>query len=87
MQAYAVVKSLAEGSYGQVYLVVHRHTKTKYVLKQVPLPNDKAERDQCLLEARLMAELHHPHVISCHDIFQHGNALCMVGGGASSTPA
>ena len=50
MDDYEILKPLGQGSFGKVFLVKHRATGEKLVMKQVPMPRAKAEQEECLRE-------------------------------------
>ena len=78
MDDYEILKPLGQGSFGKVFLVKHRATGEKLVMKQVPMPRAKAEQEECLREAELMTKLQHPHCVGINACFLHGNVLCIV---------
>lgn len=53
MDSYEVIRPLASGSFGQIFLVSHRHEKKKYVLKKISvLSLDAKERESVEQEVR-----------------------------------
>ncbi len=65
---YRVVESIGAGGMGEVYLAEHVHLRKKYALKILPagLAQDKGFVARFYDEARVMADLHHPHIVQVH---------------------
>ena len=66
---YRIVRLLGRGGMGAVYEAEHDTLRTRYALKLLPL--DFAARPDAIerfkLEARVMANLHHPHIVKVDD--------------------
>jgi hypothetical protein len=80
MDKYARVKTLGKGSFGAAILVTSRaNPAEKFVVKEVDvsrMPRD--EREAARLEAQLLAALHHPNIVTCHESFTDRGKLCIV---------
>jgi hypothetical protein len=77
---YKLVRPLGQGGAGVVYLAEHSLMKRKAAVKV--LPSDRA-KDQLALdrfyrEARAVAALDHPNIVSLHDISQGGGVHFLV---------
>ena len=69
-EKYTVVRRLAHGGMGAVYLVTHRLLNTSFAMK-VLFPEIAARDEQFvkrfIREAQLACQLHHPNLITVHD--------------------
>jgi serine/threonine protein kinase len=69
---FTVLRPLGRGGMGEVYEVQHRVLHTRYAMKLLPM--DFALRDDALKrfqdEARVMANLQHPHIVKVDDFGQ-----------------
>ncbi len=65
---YRIVEPIGAGGMGEVYLAEHVHLRKKYALKILPagLAQDKGFVARFYDEARVMADLHHPHIVQVH---------------------
>ncbi len=71
MDSYNKIRVIGKGSYGEVWLVKHKRDKKQYVLKKMELKNaSKRERRAAELEAKLLAKLKHPNIVSYKDSFE-----------------
>ncbi|ETK77157.1 NEK protein kinase [Phytophthora nicotianae CJ01A1] len=72
MEKYVKVRKIGQGSYGSAYLATRKTTdsteqKQQFVIKEIVLdPRDQANAQR---EARLLAALDHPNIISCKESF------------------
>lgn len=67
---YAVESLIAKGGFGQVFLARHVHLQNKVAIKVIhpEAANTSSMRDRFLREARVVAELRHPHIVQIHDL-------------------
>jgi NIMA (never in mitosis gene a)-related kinase 1/4/5 len=64
MKDYTLKEPIGRGSFGDAYVVVHKATGAKYVLKQVRLARQREwERKASHLEMQLANELAHPFIV------------------------
>jgi serine/threonine protein kinase len=64
LRQYDVRDRIGRGSFGEVYLVVHRDTHETFVLKQVRLARQNEwQRAASRLEMQLVSQLHHPFIV------------------------
>jgi serine/threonine protein kinase len=77
---YRIVRKLARGSFGTVYLAEHLHLETLAAIKILHMSTelDEHARDQFLHEARVNAHLQHPHIIHIIDFGFDGSMPYMV---------
>ena len=68
--SYKAIKLLGAGGMGQVYLVENIQIHKQYALKVLPphLSKNKSFINRFRVEARVMADLKHPNIISVHNI-------------------
>lgn len=84
MEHYDKITTLGAGAGGAVYLVRHRRDKKLLALKKIQLDEKRKTRtkEAVLKEARILAELRHPHIVTYHDnFFEEGpdfTFLCIV---------
>jgi serine/threonine protein kinase len=71
---YNILDRLATGGMGIVLLCEHKHMRRLVALKV--LPSQQAREKGCLerfyREARAVAQVHHPNIVTAHDIDQDG---------------
>jgi len=69
---YEVLRPIGSGSFGQVYLVLHRREGKHYVLKSIELQSTTLEgREASELEVRLLSSLRHPNIVAYRDSFMN----------------
>jgi serine/threonine protein kinase len=82
MERYRRVKVLGKGSFGTATLVTRAgNPAEKYVVKEVDISKmPKDEREAALQEAKLLASMRHPNIVSCVESFVDKNTkkLCIV---------
>ena len=86
IKRFRFVKRLGQGSFGSVHKVIRIADGQSYALKQVGL--HKGDQGDCLAEdalneVRLLASLHHPHIVRFFEAFVTGSSrydsrLCIV---------
>ncbi|XP_072045585.1 uncharacterized protein [Amphiura filiformis] len=71
MDLYDRITTLGSGAGGAVYLVRHKKDKKLLALKKIQLDESRKTRtkDAVLKEARILAELRHPHIVTYYDSF------------------
>ena len=71
--------TIAKGSFGVVYKAVRKDNGRVYALKQVNITNmNRAEREEAVDEARVLAEMDSKYVIKYYDCFLEDGKLNIV---------
>jgi serine/threonine protein kinase len=63
------IKTLGEGTFGEVYLIKSQKTQLEYALKKVQLKNTKLKIKRILGEVNILKQLDHPNIISFKGAF------------------
>jgi NIMA (never in mitosis gene a)-related kinase len=64
------IKTLGEGSFGEVYLIKSQKTQLEYALKKVQLKNTKLKIKRILGEVNILKQMDHPNIISFKGAFK-----------------
>lgn len=76
---FEIIRELGSGGFGRVFLardlLLDRLVAVKAVRSRHPTD---AGRDRCLAEARAIARLRHPAIVSIYDVKRHGNFLLIL---------
>ena len=64
------IKTIGEGSFGEVYLIKSQKTQLEFALKKIPLKNTKLKIKRILEEVNILKELDHPNIISFKGAFK-----------------
>lgn len=77
---YEVVRPIGSGSFGQVFLVLHKKERKQYVMKSIELQSVPAEgREATKLEVRLLSTMRHPNIVAYRDSFiNSAGFLCIM---------
>ena len=75
---YEVLQSLGEGASARVYEVVDTRLSVTRALKRMALPPSEAARKRQEREARIMAKLNHPGIVTVFDAFLDDGQQCVV---------
>ncbi|PNH11363.1 Serine/threonine-protein kinase Nek8 [Tetrabaena socialis] len=74
LRDYDLGEIIGRGSFGKVFKAVRKSDGRVFALKQVSLENMKrADRQVAIDEARVLAQLNHPHVVRHYDSFIDGD--------------
>ena len=70
---HVILKTLGEGTFGDVYLAEHRFTKKKYAIKVLSqnLSRDKEFVKKFEEDIKILATLDHPSIVKLHNISFH----------------
>ena len=77
---YRVIRTLGRGGFGLVYLAQDEQLQRPVAIK-VPHPHlvaDASEAEAYLAEARVVASLDHPHIVSVFDVGATAEILCFI---------
>jgi serine/threonine protein kinase len=64
-----IIKQIGKGSYGKVYLVLEKADKKSYVLKTIPLTDEK-ETEAALKEVKILQMFNSPFIVKYHESFR-----------------
>ncbi len=73
LPGYQLIKQLGQGGMATVYLALQESVDREVALKVMSpfLASDQSFTDRFLREARIAAQLHHPHIVTVHDVGVH----------------
>mmetsp|Transcript_106628 Transcript_106628/g.340235 ORF Transcript_106628/g.340235 Transcript_106628/m.340235 type:complete len:935 (-) Transcript_106628:106-2910(-) len=77
---YDLIRWIAGGSFGKVFVVVHRNEGKQYVMKEVaPFAcMEEKQREATELEVHLLREMLHPNIVAYRDSYvNQGGHLCI----------
>ncbi|XP_052800386.1 uncharacterized protein LOC128231503 isoform X2 [Mya arenaria] len=71
MENYEKIHKIGKGACGAVFLVRHKESRKLFARKTIELDEGKKTRTKEAVqkEARILAQLKHPHIVSYHDSF------------------
>jgi serine/threonine protein kinase/formylglycine-generating enzyme required for sulfatase activity len=77
---YVLLRRLGKGGFGEVFLAFDEDLERPVAIKvphreRITQPEDL---EAFLNEARILANLHHPHIVPVHDVGRTDNGLCFV---------
>ncbi len=77
---YRIVRKLGEGGMGVVYLAQQVELGRKVALKILApgLARDRSLIERFRREARLLARVHHPSIVSIHELLEQDGRFCIV---------
>lgn len=82
---YRIEKLIGQGSFGEVYLVIHQDLNSRQAVKILSKNINNVEsnvlshyRERFFLEAKLGANLHHPNIVRVFDFEDQGDLLGLV---------
>ncbi len=73
LPGYRLIRQLGQGGMATVYLAVQESVDREVALKIMSpfLASDQSFTSRFLREARIAAQLHHPHIVTVHDVGVH----------------
>ncbi len=72
---YRIVKELAKGGMGTVYIAIHPSLKTEVIIKQLTIKSSSSSiRERFKREAKILMELTNAYVVRMFDYFTVGNS-------------
>lgn len=75
---YEILKRIAEGGTGVVYLVKDLHLNKLAAVKVSKNPGNAGEREAVMSEMKVLKELSHPALPAIIDFFEEEDAICLV---------
>ncbi len=76
-ERFVVERPLGEGGLAEVWLVRHRELGSLHALKLL-VPKRPRLEERLLLEGRIQARLHHPHIVRVGDVVRHEGRVGLV---------
>lgn len=79
MEAYELLGTIGEGTYGVVLKARHRETMRIVAIKKFKESDeDEQVRKTALREVRILKQLHHENVVALHELFRRKGKLYLV---------
>ena len=80
LEGYKIIKKIASGGMGDVYLAEHTVLETKVAIKSLHsnLVNDEDFRKRFKIEARVQAKLSHPNIVKLIDFQERKDGLYLI---------
>ena len=77
---YEIIRELAQGGMGKIYLAKHTTLNRQVAIKALhaQYSSDEAFIERFLREARAMAQLDHPNIVSVYDVFEDQGSYFIV---------
>ena len=80
MSDFETIKKLGYGSFGKIYLVMHKKTRAKYALKIINKSDDIREEQKkyCKKEVEILYKCNHPNIVKLYGHFEDKDSLYYV---------
>lgn len=77
---YHILKDLGQGTFGQVKLATHKHSKEKVAIKILEKNKivDKGDRERVSRELHILKILHHPSIAQLYEVLEDDKRLYLV---------
>lgn len=75
---YPVESLVARGGMGAVYKAVHPELKRPVIIKKLTIRGNAAVAERFTREARILLDLHHPHIVHLYDYFLEAGSRYLV---------
>jgi NIMA (never in mitosis gene a)-related kinase len=72
-----IVKQVGKGSFGKVFLVQHKGKRRFYVLKSIPM-TDQKETETAIKEVKMLQMFNSPFIVKYHESFKEKNFLYII---------
>lgn len=73
MQKYKLGKNLGDGAFGSVIKAINENTGQVVAIKKMKKKYDTWEECENQNEVKVLVKLHHPNIISFHELIKHKN--------------
>jgi serine/threonine protein kinase len=74
---FRIIRKLGEGAFGQVYRAFDEGLSKEIALKVVR-PKDRSRLAEAMREGRMLARMHHPHIVTVHAVRHIGDEVGVV---------
>jgi serine/threonine protein kinase len=75
---YQVIRELGRGAQGRVYLALDDQLQREVAIKTIAAGHDRQRAQALLTEARTIARLQHPNVVTLYDALEDAGMQCVV---------
>lgn len=75
---YRFEEQLGKGGFGVVFRAWHLDLEQPRAIKRVPLPEDAASLERLLVEAQILAGLHHRSLVAVYDVERPGDGYAYI---------
>ena len=75
---YRFEEQLGKGGFGVVFRAWHLDLEQPRAIKRIPLPDDAASLERLLVEAQILAGLHHPGLVAVYDVERPGDGYAYI---------
>ena len=79
-ETYKIIKDLGKGTFGQVKLGIHNHTKEKVAIKVLEKDNihDEADKERIAREINILKIIKHPNITQLYEIYEDDQQLYLI---------
>jgi len=77
LEKYSIIKDLGEGSFGKVYLVMHKDSKVQRAMKEIKKDENTLEKD-IQNEITILKKLDHPNIVKIYEFFSHKDKYYLI---------
>ncbi len=76
---FEILTDLGPGTYGKVYLAIHKETKAEYAIKVIDLNKNEIDDKKNFRRAvEDMYKIHHPNIVKLFGHFEYNDGFCFI---------